>query len=1126
MDSAWVWHNSHDLFFRNPFGAVAVGQKIELKLKVYSDEITSVLLNCRVDEGDEKAVPMDKITEDSGQNLYRVVIDTPPHPCLLWYYFIIFNGEKYYYYGNNPEGWGGVGSVSDVVPPPYQITVHKAGTKTPDWFKEGVIYQIFVDRFFNGSADGKVLNPKRQSLIHAHWDDLPLYIFDKETGDISRWNFFGGNLLGVRKKLSYLKSLGINTIYFNPIFEAPSNHKYDTGDYHKIDPMFGDNQLFKELCTEAREMGIAIILDGVFSHTGSDSIYFNKYGHYDSLGAYQSIDSPYYRWYKFNDCAEGYECWWNINTLPNISEMEPSYMDFVMFAENSVLKSWQSMGANGWRLDVADELPDDFIKGFYRTMKEVNPQSVLIGEVWEDASNKISYGRRRQYLLGEEMDSVMNYPFRNILLSFLTGQSNADAAHRALLSLYENYPRQHFYSTMNLVGSHDVPRALTILKENLPKGRDEAALARLKLLVLWQNTFPGVPCIYYGDEAGLEGGTDPQNRKTYPWGHENIDLLNWYRDLIAIRNHYDVLKTGQWEPLYAGDDVYGLVRFIRNKENAFGQKKKNNIAIVLLNRSIDKKRDISLDLSRWCNEKLVDALQDYAEVNLDNGHLQLTLAPLEGKLLLQDRWGANFQSIRGCGILLHPTSLPSKYGIGGLGQESYRFIDFMAESKQKLWQILPLNPPACGESPYQCFSAFAGNPLLIDPEQFVEEGLLTAQEVALTPEFDENKVMFNTVKEYKETLFQKAFQKFMASPRIPDYDIFLEKHRKWLDDYALFMALKIYFNGSPWHMWPELVRSREQATLESYRLRLGEQIEYHKFIQYKFFLQWQKVKDYANSKGIKIIGDIPIFVSHDSSDVWVAPELFELDEAGCSLKVAGVPPDYFCETGQCWGNPHYKWNEMEKNDYSWWRDRFEVLLQQVDIIRVDHFRGFVDYWEIPGSEKTAVNGRWVKGPGEKFFKTLQKYLGRLPVIAEDLGIITSEVNDLRIQFGYPGMKVMQFELEAGGFKVPLYEKNTVVYTGTHDNDTTIGWYKKKFLTDSGSLAVDLKALCWEYIEMAYRSDADTVILPLQDILCLDSTARMNTPGTIENNWSWRFSSNELTGETAGRLAYLVETYNR
>lgn len=494
---------------------------------------------------------------------------------------------------------------------------------------------------------------------------------------------------------------------------------------------------------------------------------------------------------------------------------------------------------------------------------------------------------------------------------------------------------------------------------------------------------------------------------------------------------------------------------------------------------------------------------------------------------------------RECGILLHPTSLPSQYGIGDLGPEARQFIDFLYRSKQKLWQILPLNPIGFGESPFQCFSAFAGNPLLISIDLLVEEGLLSLDHIPPLENFNTEKVEYSRVKEFKYSIFRKAFENFKQRSENPEFRAFT-RDTWWLGDFSLFMALKDHFQGRAWNEWEKKAALREPQALECYRELLSEEISYHNFLQYIFHKQWFELKKYANDLGVKIVGDLPIFISYDSSDAWANPQLFMLDQSGNPLTVAGVPPDYFSDTGQLWGNPHYRWEEMEKDDFQWWKERFKSLLQLVDIVRIDHFRGFEAYWEIPAGEETAINGSWVKAPGEKLFKSIIKELGEIPVIAEDLGIITPEVEELKEMFNFPGMKVLHFNLnpaEKDSFLPHNYEKNSVVYTGTHDNDTTVGWYKAvkaedpetyEFIYDYLELdeQMTLSDICWRMIEVAYETESNTVIIPLQDILCLDTEARMNLPGTVGENWRWRYRRGSLTREIEERLTKLVHWNNR
>lgn len=484
---------------------------------------------------------------------------------------------------------------------------------------------------------------------------------------------------------------------------------------------------------------------------------------------------------------------------------------------------------------------------------------------------------------------------------------------------------------------------------------------------------------------------------------------------------------------------------------------------------------------------------------------------------------------RASGVLLHPTSLPSLYGIGEIGEEARQFIDFLKKGGFKLWQFLPLNPVGFGESPYQSFSAFAGNPLLISLESLRSDGLLSKKDLKGAPSFPEDKVDYPACQEFKNKILHQAFVKFGAKGlKSVAFREFKEKNAFWLADYALFMALKERFQNLPWNHWDKSLALRDPQALKIWEGKLAEEVNYHQFLQYIFFSQWGELKKYAAKKGIKLIGDLPLYISYDSSDAWVYSQLFTLDERGNPLKVGGVPPDYFSSTGQNWGNPLYKWEEMAQDDYLWWRQRITVLLELVDVIRIDHFRGFEAYWEIPATEKTAIKGRWVKGPGEKFFSTIIKYLGDLPLMAEDLGYITPEVTALKDKFNFPGMKVLQF-IDREDWPAPLDEQgNWAYYTGTHDNDTLLGWYEEVVLSQltSESQEKQREHICWDFIEHVYQSKAKWAIIPLQDLFCLGSEARMNIPGTVGGNWLWRFKNDDLTRQIAKKTAQLRKKYER
>lgn len=495
----------------------------------------------------------------------------------------------------------------------------------------------------------------------------------------------------------------------------------------------------------------------------------------------------------------------------------------------------------------------------------------------------------------------------------------------------------------------------------------------------------------------------------------------------------------------------------------------------------------------------------------------------------------NYQ--RRSGILLHPTSLPGRYGIGTFDRAAYDWVDFLAETRQTLWQVLPLGPTGYGDSPYQSFSSFAGNPYLISLDELVQDGLLDAAELDNAPDFPRDRVDYGALYHWKLPLLRHVADTFTqrATPeQRGEFDHFCTEHAEWLDDFALFMALKDAHDGAAWNTWEMDLRSRQPAALDAARRAQPDAIHAHKFNQWLFYRQWTALKAYANEKGIQIIGDIPIFVAMDSADTWAAPDGFFLDDALQPTVVAGVPPDYFSATGQLWGNPLYRWDAMQRTGYAWWLRRIRAALRLYDIVRIDHFRGFAAYWEVPAGEETAINGQWVEGPGSDFFTAIQKELGELPIIAEDLGEITQDVLDLRDQFGLPGMKVLQFAFSSDAsdkFLPHNYTPNFVVYSGTHDNDTSWGWYRNSSTEGERDFfrryfQSDGRDVAWTLIGAAFRSVAATAIVPLQDVLELSSEARMNLPGSDRGNWSWRFVPEHFTDGVVWRLRELTTVYGR
>jgi 4-alpha-glucanotransferase len=504
---------------------------------------------------------------------------------------------------------------------------------------------------------------------------------------------------------------------------------------------------------------------------------------------------------------------------------------------------------------------------------------------------------------------------------------------------------------------------------------------------------------------------------------------------------------------------------------------------------------------------------------------------------------------RASGILLHPTSLPGPFGIGDLGPQAYAFADFLEAAGQRLWQVLPLGPTGYGDSPYACYSAFAGNTLLISPEELIREGLLTNDDIVTARPFEDERVDFDVVHRFKDSILRMAFDTFKltANSQLGNaFSEFCRKHAAWLDDYALFRALKNAHGGTAWNEWqPELAR-RDAASLELLlsQTSFSKEIEGQKFFQFLFFSQWFALKNHCNERGIKLVGDIPIFVAHDSADVWTNPDQFKLNEDGSPIVVAGVPPDYFSATGQLWGNPLYNWERMRREGFRWWIQRVRSTLDTYDIARIDHFRGFAACWEIPGGDQTAERGRWVEAPGRELFTAIRAALGELPIIAEDLGVITPDVVALRDDFGFPGMRILQFGFSSTPKNLDLphnYHRNVVVYTGTHDNDTAVGWFSSvagegstrdaeqiererefclKYLNTGG------KEINWDFIRAVLASVANTAVVPLQDVLGLGTEARMNLPNSTEGNWAWRYRAGALTKEIETRLKELTQLYGR
>lgn len=570
-------HDSHNEFYRTPSGPAPAGSNVLIRL--HCDEATSVVLRTWMTE--ELCYTM----LPTAEHVWEVAIPLPTTPGLFWYYFLIYRKDgRTIRYGNQPDKLGGVGVAYDHgEPESFQITLYDPAYKTPEAFHGANIYQIFPDRFRH--APTKAVDDRKDRYVHKNWDEELLGVGDLRGGKYQELDFYGGTLTGIQEKLPYLKDMGIDIIYLNPIFRARSNHRYDTGDYTQVDPLCGTNTEFTELCEAAKKVGIRVMLDGVFSHTGEDSVYFNHFGHYPTLGAYQGQSSPYYDWYTFNHYPEDYKAWWGILSLPELRKDNPEYQKFMFQPHEGVVPRWIEAGSCGWRLDVADELPVDFLRKLRAAAKAADPEAVVLGEVWEDASNKVAYGETRCYCTGDTLDSVMNYPVREAILNFVMGKTSASTFVRLIHHQEEVYPAQFRYALMNLVGSHDRYRALNILAgrecQELSKADQqhvhlnveeyELAVRRYKLCIDLLCALPGCATVYYGDEVGLTGCHDPWNRRAFPWGREDKSLQKYVANKLRHRQESDLLRLGYCDIEAPDDDTLLITRRMKDGHDALGQ---------------------------------------------------------------------------------------------------------------------------------------------------------------------------------------------------------------------------------------------------------------------------------------------------------------------------------------------------------------------------------------------------------------------------------------------------------------------------------------------------------------------------------------------------------------------------
>lgn len=1072
--------------YRSPFGAVQLGGTVVLGIDVWGEDAVGATLRVWTDERGEELLPMEGASE--GDHVHYSVSYTPAQTGVVWYSFDLAASDGATWRYGAREGWTtGEGDFAYGDPPSFQLTVYVPRQTQPDWYKNGIVYQVFPDRFARGAdwreRAEKALAAHREGparVLVEDWDTPPAYK-KSEDGDILEWDFYGGTLRGVREKLDYLVDLGVTVIYLNPIFEAASNHRYDTADYLRIDPMLGDEEEFCALAREAAERGISIMLDGVFNHCGQDSRYFNRYGNYPEPGAWQGDESPYRDWFFFNEDGT-YDGWWGNPDLPDVNEKSPEYRELIC-GQDGVVRKWLRAGARGWRLDVADELSDGFIEDIKAAMVAERPDGALVGEVWEDASNKMAYGKLRQYFEGTELDGTMNYPLRTALLAFVRNQIGAPEMAARLEQLRENYPRDAFFSCLNLLGSHDRERLFTMLGDapdpdtlsdeecaafRLDEGHASLAMSRLWLTVLLQMTLPGVPCVYYGDERGMEGFRDPYNRAAFPWDGGRMDCATVFRNAIAVRKALPVLTTGDFEPFADGEDVFG---FWRRGEDG-------ECVCVLANASLHDAHTVRVPMA---GEAVSDVVSGTVPAVVD-GCAEAFLWPLGTAVLHFHKQHRLQEPLEpGMGVLCHVTSLPNEGRPGTLGAPARRFVDWLAECGQTYWQVLPVNPADGYGSPYAGLAAFAGNTCLLerDPEDVLAE----------LRDADDD----------------------------PDYQAFLEKNKYWLTPYATFRAIKDLLGEGPWQEWPDAYARFSPGLAR--RVELADGVDRHRKLQYEFQREWDELRAYANARGIKIVGDMPMYVSGDSADVWAERDIFELDERGYAQVQAGCPGDGFDPEGQLWGNPTYHWDVLAARGYDWWLARLERAVETYDYVRLDHFIGFSSYYKI-AKGKPAREGSFSFGPGLDLFRAAYQKLGPLPFIAEDLGVITPAVRALIAETGIPGMDIVQF---SDGDVREGYEPKpgTVTFTGTHDNQTLLGFCQSRFGLEGDEAAQMADRIATSVL----GSKNDVAIMPLQDVLGLGDAARMNVPGVAEGNWSWQAAWEDVVAAT-GRLTQMAQASGR
>ena len=1088
-------HNSRLPQFRAPFGAVTVGTEVTLSViaEDVDPERLTVTLRTWIDGIGEALHHM----KHEGDGVYSVTLPCK-EPEIIWYSFIAQEEDRPERRLGAPQGHtGGEGVLYDYTEvPSFQITVYKHRETRPSWYEKGMVYQIFPDRYardehWRERTEAALEKPRRgiQRRMIEDWATPPEYEREAD-GSIKTWDFYGGSLKGIEEDLPRIAEMGFTAIYLNPIFEAASNHRYDTADYTKIDPILGTEQDFRDLCAAAEKLGISIILDGVFNHTGDDSVYFNRYGNYPGIGAWQSEDSPWRDAFNFHEDGT-YDCWWGIDNMPALNENSELVKEKLL-GKDGVIRKWLRAGAHGWRLDVADELSDGFLEKIKEAVVEEKPDGLLLGEVWEDASNKISYGTLRRYLQGSELDSAMDYPFRDMVIGFLMGGKTAYDAAEDIETLHENYPAEALHCALNLLSSHDRPRIISVLgggpgEHELPESErsrwrlDDTAMGLAKgrfwLATLMQMTFPGVPSVYYGDEFGLEGLTDPGNRRTLPTADQprDLDMLSIVKNASALRRALPFLVDGDIHAFALNDDVLAYTRTGKDGE----------AATILINRSRDTSHRVTIPALSECASDVISG----REYTIENESVTLDLWPLGSSIVYHHPQKRLQEPLdHGAGVVCHITSVPTDDGKPGtIGAPTRRFIDHLAAMGIRYWQVLPVNPTDFFRSPYAGPSAFAGN-------------------IDLLPESHDQ--LADDFKDWKAEGGEDAD---------PLYTAFKHRNAGWLEKYCAYMAVKKYYDGKSRHEWPaEVARYSEKIIVDK---RFRAEAELQAYMQYRFDLAWCELMNYAHKKGVEVIGDIPMYVSDDSADAWSEPENFWLSDTGKAIEISGAPPDNFAPEGQVWGNPTFRWKHMKENGYRWWLDRLRRAFSLYDRVRLDHFLGFHSYYSIPAGKKCA-DGRWLAGPGKDLFERAYEDLGPLNFIAEDLGYLTPGVRAMAATCGFPGMDVLEFsDYDVRGGIQPTPGK--ILYTSTHDTSTLKGWCTRAF---AGGDEAEGGKVASKLVHDALESEAPLVMMPLQDILGLGDDARMNVPGVATGNWTWQADEADVEAVESRTAELMRETH--